>query len=75
MIDNADLTKEELKSLLKLQMKQANSMLDLDDTKEGHDKYWNKNDWDSNRYTFYSLMKSINKNRILLEKMDYNRNK
>lgn len=60
------MTEEDLKQLLKLQMKQATELLNLDTTKpEGR---WEASEYESHKATLFQVLKAIRKNSIELEK-------
>ncbi|MBS9399979.1 hypothetical protein [Pediococcus acidilactici] len=60
------MTEEDLKQLLKLQMKQATELLSLDTTKP--DRPWKVSEYRSHRSTLFQVLKAIRKNSIELEK-------
>lgn len=60
------MTEEDLKQLLKLQMKQATELLSLDTTKP--DRPWEVSEYKSHRATLFQALKAIRKNSIELEK-------
>lgn len=60
------MTEEDLKQLLKLQMKQATELLSLDTTKP--DSPWEVSEYKYHRATLYQVLKAIRKNSIELEK-------
>lgn len=60
------MTEEDLKQLLKLQMKQATELLSLDTTEP--DIPWEVSEYKSHRATLFQVLKAIRKNLIELEK-------
>lgn len=61
------MTEEDLKQLLKLQMKQATELLSLDTTEP--DSPWEVvSEYRSHRATLFQVLKAIRKNSIELEK-------
>lgn len=61
------MTEEDLKQLLKLQMKQATELLSLDTTEP--DNPWEVvSEYRSHRATLFQVLKAIRKNSIELEK-------
>lgn len=60
------MTEEDLKQLLKLQMKQATELLNLSTTKpEGQ---WEVSEYEHHKTTLFQVLQAIRKNSIELEK-------